>query len=231
MKNNMRTIKKYPNRRLYDTASSKYITVADVLSIIREGEDLRVVESEGGEDITRSVLVQIIIEQENGESPIFTTEMLTRFIRIYDDATQSIFGDMLDKNLQIYSEQRKCLQEHMEGLVSTPVQFVQDITDRNLSVWRDVQDSFMSMAMYGTLDTVNECKPKKEKPKAEAKPKSKPKDEVKPKPKAEEKPKAKAVQPRAVQPKAVQPKAVQKPKADARAAITRYSIEGDKNKK
>lgn len=143
----MRVIKKYPNRRLYDTQKSAYITIADVLKIIRSGEDFQVVDAEKGEDITRSVLVQIITEQEGGASPIFTTDMLTRFIRLYDDSSQALFGEFLDKNIKLFAEQQKRFQDQMGNIIGSPLQIMQDLTERNLSIWSDMQSRFMDMAM------------------------------------------------------------------------------------
>jgi polyhydroxyalkanoate synthesis repressor PhaR len=164
----MRVIKKYPNRRLYDTEKSSYITIADVLKIIRAGEDFKVVDAESGEDITRSVLVQIITEQEGGASPIFTTEMLTRFIRFYDDQSQALFGEFLDKNLKLFTEQQKKFQDQMGSMVTNPLQFMQEVTERNLTIWADMQQSFMDMAM-GRPHAANkpesdETPPEKKKP-------------------------------------------------------------------
>ncbi len=148
----MRVIKKYPNRRLYDTEKSAYITIADVLKIIRTGEDFQVVDAESGKDITRSVLVQIITEQEGGASPIFTTDMLTRFIRFYDDQSQEIFGEFLDKNLKMFAEQQKRFQDQMGNIIGSPLAIMQDLTERNLSMWSDMQSQFMRMAMGGKAD-------------------------------------------------------------------------------
>jgi len=142
----MRVIKKYPNRRLYDTQKSAYITVADVLKIIRAGEDFQVVDAEKGEDITRSVLVQIITEQEGGASPIFTTDMLTRFIRVYDDSSQALFGEFLDKNLKMFGEQQKRFQDQLGNIIGSPLAIMQDLTERNLSIWTDMQSRFLEMA-------------------------------------------------------------------------------------
>ena len=148
----MRVIKKYPNRRLYDTQKSAYITVADVLKIIRSGEDFQVVDAEKGEDITRSVLVQIITEQEGGASPIFTTDMLTRFIRVYDDSSQALFGEFLDKNMKMFAEQQKRFQDQMGNIIGSPLQIMQDLTERNLAMWTDIQSKFMDIAMGRAAD-------------------------------------------------------------------------------
>jgi polyhydroxyalkanoate synthesis repressor PhaR len=143
----MRVIKKYPNRRLYDTQKSAYITVADVLKIIRAGEDFQVIDAEKGGDITRTVLVQIITEQEGGATPIFTTDMLTRFIRFYDDSSQALFGEFLDKNLKMFGEQQKRFQDQMGNIIGSPLQIMQDLTERNLSIWTDMQSRIMDMTI------------------------------------------------------------------------------------
>ena len=145
-----RVIKKYPNRRLYDTEKSAYITVADVLKLIRQGEEFKVVDADSGEDITRSILVQIITEQESGAAPIFTTDMLTRFIRVYDDTSQALFGEFLDRNLKMFGEQQKRFQDQMGNIVGSPLQIMKDLTERNLSIWTDMQQRFMDMAMGKT---------------------------------------------------------------------------------
>lgn len=143
----MRVIKKYPNRRLYDTEKSSYITLAEVHKIIKSGKDFKVVDADSGEDITRSILVQIIIDQENGETPIFTTDMLTKFIRFYDDAAQNLFGEFLEKNMQMFTEQQK---QMMGGLIDNPVtRIVQETTERNLMFWQDMQQKFLDIATSG----------------------------------------------------------------------------------
>lgn len=143
----MRVIKKYPNRRLYDTEKSSYITLAEVHKIIKSGKDFKVVDADSGEDITRSILVQIIIDQENGETPIFTTDMLTKFIRFYDDAAQNLFGEFLEKNMQMFTEQQK---QMMGGLMDNPVtRIVQETTERNLLFWQDMQQKFLDIATSG----------------------------------------------------------------------------------
>lgn len=147
----MRVIKKYPNRRLYDTEKSSYITLSQVLEIIRSGQEFKVVDAVNGDDITRSVLVQIIIEQENGESPIFTTDMLTRFIRFYDDAAQNLFGEFLERNMQIFSDQQKRFQQNMvEGMMNSPAtRMMQEAAERNLGLWQDMQQRFFDLATAG----------------------------------------------------------------------------------
>lgn len=144
----MRIIKKYPNRRLYDTERSVYITLAEVHQIVRSGEEFKVVDANSGDDITRSVLVQIITEQEGGQHPLFSTEMLTKFIRFYDDASQGMFGKFLEQNLAVFTEQQKRFTEQVGGMMAdNPLpKMMQDMAERNMSIWQDMQKSFFDIA-------------------------------------------------------------------------------------
>ncbi|MBZ8141674.1 polyhydroxyalkanoate synthesis repressor PhaR [Rubrivivax gelatinosus] len=99
-----RTLKKYPNRRLYDTRSSSYITLADVKAMVMAGEDFEVRDAKTGSDLTRSILLQIILEEESGGVPMFSTAMLEQIIRFYGHAMQGMMGTMLEKNLQAFVE-------------------------------------------------------------------------------------------------------------------------------
>ncbi len=152
----MRVIKKYPNRRLYDTEKSLYITIADVLKLIRDGAEFKVVDADSGEDITRHILVQIIMEQEGGTTPLFTTEMLTGFIRMYDSASQTLFGEFLERNLKLFAEQQKRFQYQMGG---TPLNMIQELTEHNLTIWADMQQRFLDMAMGKTSGEQPESEP------------------------------------------------------------------------
>jgi polyhydroxyalkanoate synthesis repressor PhaR len=142
-----RLIKKYPNRRLYDTEESRYITLVDVQRLVREGTDIKVVDTQSGEDITRGILIQIITEQEAGGNPLFTTDMLTRFIRFYDESLQDAFSSFLDQTLKLYADQQQQMQSQIEQLL--PGQAVEtwtQLTERNIELWREMQDSFFRAA-------------------------------------------------------------------------------------
>jgi polyhydroxyalkanoate synthesis repressor PhaR len=106
-----RTIKKYPNRRLYDTANSGYITLADVKQMVLEGIDFRVVDAKSGDDLTRSILLQIILDEESGGVPMFSSEMLAQMIRFYGSAQQTIIGQYIEQNVQAFLAIQKKLQE------------------------------------------------------------------------------------------------------------------------
>lgn len=111
-----RLIKKYPNRRLYDTRTSAYITLADVKELVLKGEAFQVVDAKNGEDLTRSILLQIILEEESGGSPMFTSDVLTQFIRFYGNAMQGMMGAYLERNMQLFSELQKRMQEQSQSL-------------------------------------------------------------------------------------------------------------------
>ena len=96
----LRVLKKYPNRRLYDTRTSSYITLADVKHMVLDSESFEVRDAKTGEDLTRSILLQIILEEETGGMPMFTTPMLSQVIRFYGHAMQGLMGNYLEKNLQ-----------------------------------------------------------------------------------------------------------------------------------
>ncbi|WP_348688935.1 polyhydroxyalkanoate synthesis repressor PhaR [Acidovorax soli] len=99
-KKSQRVIKKYPNRRLYDTDTSTYITLAEIKQLVMDSEVFSVVDAKSGEDITRSILLQIILEEEANGSPMFTTPVLSHIIRFYGHAMQGMMGGYLEKNMQ-----------------------------------------------------------------------------------------------------------------------------------
>lgn len=112
----VRIIKKYPNRRLYDTASSSYITLIDVKRLVLDHVDFRVVDAKSNEDLTRSILLQIILEEESGGVPIFSSTMLSQIIRFYGHAMQGMMGSFLEKNIQTFIELQQRLQDQSRAL-------------------------------------------------------------------------------------------------------------------
>jgi len=111
-----RIIKKYPNRRLYDTATSSYITLADVKKLVLDNVDFKCVDAKTGEDLTRSILLQIIIDEEAGGVPMFSSDMLAQIIRFYGNAMQGMMGSFLEKNIQTFMEIQRRLQEQSRGM-------------------------------------------------------------------------------------------------------------------
>ena len=112
---NTRVIKKYPNRRLYDTEKSKYVTLCDLRELVMNQEEFIVIDKKSDEDITRSVLLQIILEQEETEGqPLFSTEFLHKLIGIYGDPNQQLAGNFLNRTIEMFCEQQKLLSAQME---------------------------------------------------------------------------------------------------------------------
>lgn len=145
-----RIIKKYPNRRLYDTEVSKYITIEDVRRLVVEGVDFCVKDVKTDEDLTRSILLQIIAEQEHDGAPLFSTKTLTQLIRFYGNAYQAAFADYLQQSLDIFSSQQQEFQQRLQKTVSAnPLTAMTEITQRNLELWQQVQDNFFKAAGLG----------------------------------------------------------------------------------
>jgi polyhydroxyalkanoate synthesis repressor PhaR len=112
MNDDVRVIKKYPNRRLYDTVTSSYITLEDVKKLVLDNTEFHVVDAKTKEDLTRSILLQIILEEESGEGvPMFSSDVLTKIIRFYGNAMQGMMGNYLEKNVQTFIEMQKKLQD------------------------------------------------------------------------------------------------------------------------
>ena len=110
MTSQSRIIKKYPNRRLYDTETSSCITLVDVKKLVIDGTEFRVEDAKTKEDLTRSILLQIILEEESAGAPMFSSDMLSQIIRFYGNAMQGMMGNYLEKNIQTFIEMQKRLQ-------------------------------------------------------------------------------------------------------------------------
>ena len=111
-----RLIKKYPNRRLYDTETSTYITLSDVKQLVLDQEDFKVMDAKSNDDLTRSILLQIILEEESGGLPMFSSVMLSQIIRFYGHAMQGVMGTMLEKNVQAFTELQAQFLSQSKGL-------------------------------------------------------------------------------------------------------------------
>jgi len=138
-----RIIRKYPNRRLYDTGQSKYITLADVRDLVMSGIKFKVVDSATKEDLTRQILMQIIIEEEAGGRPLFTAEMLAQLIRFYGGTLQGVFSRYLEESFNLFANQQR---ETQEDIPKDPMETFNTLTRKNLEMWSDMQRSFMQVA-------------------------------------------------------------------------------------
>jgi len=121
-----RVIKKYPNRRLYDTQTSSYITLAEIKKLVMANEPFAVRDAKSNEDLTRSILLQIILEEEAGGTPMFSTSVLANIIRFYGHAMQGFMGGYLEKNIQTLQDVQSKLAEQSKGL--TPEMWTQFMT-------------------------------------------------------------------------------------------------------
>jgi polyhydroxyalkanoate synthesis repressor PhaR len=111
-----RIIKKYPNRRLYDTETSSYITLQDVKKLVLGQVDFRVEDAKSKDDLTRSILLQIILEEETAGSPMFSSDMLSQIIRFYGNAMQGMMGTYLEKNIHTFVDMQKRLQDQSKQI-------------------------------------------------------------------------------------------------------------------
>ena len=112
----LRLIKKYPNRRLYDTETSAYITLAEVKALVLEYKEFQVQDAKTGQDLTRAILLQIILEEESGGVPMFSTDMLANIIRYYGHAMQGLMGSYLERSIVTFHEAQKRFQEQTKTL-------------------------------------------------------------------------------------------------------------------
>ena len=111
-----RVIKKYPNRRLYDTETSTYITLTEVRQLVMDSVVFVVRDAKTNDDLTRSILLQIILEEESGGAPMFTEAVLGNIIRFYGNAMQSFMGAYLEKNVQSFMDLQVKMAEQSKGL-------------------------------------------------------------------------------------------------------------------
>ena len=140
----IRVIKKYPNRRLYDTEISSYITIEDVRQLIVDGESFEVRDAKTGEDLTRQVLLQIITEHEQDGQPMLSTQLLSQLIRFYGDSLQGFMGNYLERSMQVFLEQQQQFRQQMGGLIGqTPWTMLNQLTERNMELWKDFQKNLV----------------------------------------------------------------------------------------
>lgn len=143
-----RVIKKYANRRLYDTEDSKYVTLKDIKNIIALGHDVKITDDTNGEDITRGLLLQIVSEQELGGRPILSKAVLKQLIRFYGHPMQDIMSGFLAKSVNQFMSQLENMQVQMENLMeASPFANLQEFTAKNMQAMADMQRQFFSPMM------------------------------------------------------------------------------------
>jgi polyhydroxyalkanoate synthesis repressor PhaR len=141
-----RIIKKYPNRRLYDTELSRYITLVDVRDLVMRCIPFRVVDTANDADITRSILLQIMLEEETGGKPLFSATMLAQIIRFYGGTLHGLFARYLENALNLFSKQQK---QMAEAWGENPFEAMTRATQRNVDLWSELQRDFLRAAGLG----------------------------------------------------------------------------------
>jgi polyhydroxyalkanoate synthesis repressor PhaR len=147
MADSVRLIKKYPNRRLYDTQTSSYITLADVKELVLKHETFQVVDAKSGEDLTRSILLQIILEEEQEGHALFSHDVLTQFIRSYGNAMQGMMGSYLERNVQAFQEIQSRIQEQSRQFVGDSSKVTEQLWSQFLTFQGPAMQSLMSAYM------------------------------------------------------------------------------------
>ena len=122
-----RIIKKYPNRRLYDTENSGYITLADVKEMVLGHVEFQVIDAKTGEDLTRSILLQIILDEESAGMPMFSSEMLAQMIRFYGNALQGIMGSYMEQNVKAFLTIQQKLQDQAKQIYGDKMMLTPDL--------------------------------------------------------------------------------------------------------
>ncbi len=143
----LRTIKKYPNRRLYDTQTSSYITLTEVKDMVMAVENFVVLDAKTGEDLTRSILLQIILEEESAGLPMFSSQALAQIIRFYGHTMQGMMGNYLEKNIQSFIDLQAKLAENSVVNLPNPMQgFMTSYVEQSRQIFTQMQDQMSKQA-------------------------------------------------------------------------------------
>ncbi|MFT7674932.1 MAG: polyhydroxyalkanoate synthesis repressor PhaR [Gammaproteobacteria bacterium] len=131
-----RIIKKYPNRRLYDTEKSSYVTLQEIRELVVDEILFVVIDKKTGDDITRSILLQIIFEQESESNPLFSNDNLERFIRYYGAGQHTGFSEFIGQGLTFFQDQQREIGKAVKGITGpNPLNFWNDLTQKNMDAW------------------------------------------------------------------------------------------------
>ena len=170
-----RVIKKYPNRRLYDTEESRYITLADVRDLVINNVDFEVIDKKTGDDITRTILLQVISEQEATGDPVMSKDFLSQVIRAYETVMPGFMARYLEQSLKLFMSQQQFLRGQVKRVVGVdPVTIVADMTQKNFARFRSLQDEVFQRFSLTAGDTDDaqapDDEPAAKPPKASGKP-------------------------------------------------------------
>ena len=151
---NPRVIKKYPNRRLYDTEESRYITLADVKELVMNKVDFEVIDKKSGEDITRAILLQVISDQEQHGDAMMSEDFLSQIIRAYGSVVPDFVTKYLEQSMSLFMQQQKYLKRQLQGVVGTdPLSAVAELTQQNLAKMQSLQEDLLKQFMPTSGDS------------------------------------------------------------------------------
>lgn len=136
-----RLIRKYSNRRLYDTADSRHVTLDDLRQLIVTGQKIKVIDDKSGDDLTRPVLLQIISEQEQFGSPVLGAELLEMIIRFYGGPMQALLSRYLEQAFTTMLRQQEAVQSEMAKALQTPFAPLTELARKNVEMWEQMQSA------------------------------------------------------------------------------------------
>ncbi len=143
--NHKRIIKKYANRRLYDTEESRYVTLKDIKAIISQGTDVTILDDTNGQDITRALLLQIVSEQELGGTPLLNEAVLNQLIRFYGHPMQDMMSSFIANSIKTFISQQEAMQEQMQQFIeASPFGSFQDMATKNMQTMAEMQKQFFN---------------------------------------------------------------------------------------
>ncbi|HMH29898.1 MAG TPA: polyhydroxyalkanoate synthesis repressor PhaR [Steroidobacteraceae bacterium] len=141
---NERLIKKYANRRLYDSQESRHVTLEDIRKMIVSGAKVKVVDDKSGEDLTRAVLLQVIAEQDQYGTPVLSTELLEAIIRFYGNPVQEMLTKYMEQSVGTLVRQQETMRAEMSKALAGPMAPLAEFARQNMDQWSKIQASMMS---------------------------------------------------------------------------------------
>ena len=157
--NDTRIIKKYPNRRLYDTVESRYITLDDIRKLVTDKVEFVVIDKKTEEDITRTILLQVISEQEHTGNPMMSQDFLSQVIRAYGGTMQTMAGDYLEQSLKLFTAQQTQIRDRMRSMVGLdPMSTMTNLAQENFRQWTQLQENFLNSMGSGARTPDDEQK-------------------------------------------------------------------------
>lgn len=157
--NAKRIIKKYANRRLYDTEDSKYVTLKDIKNLIALGNDVKILDDTNNQDITRPLLLQIVSEQELGGSPLLNEAVLNQLIRFYGHPMQDMMSGFIANSVKTFISQQEAMQEQLQHFMdASPFSNFQDLAAKNMQAMAEMQRKFFNSAQQAPTNKNNDPK-------------------------------------------------------------------------